>query len=386
MKTADLLKTVLALSLASSVFIGCSDDTSSSTESSTYVTEGVIVDPYITGAVLCEDVDMNGLCGATEQLSSSSDANGIFGFENNLTSGSHVIVHTHGVHEGKTYDLNISGLVADDGTIAVVSPLTTFETKGLTTSEIALILNTAATAAGVTGWVIDAEDITANPLSAGLVDKTISTLTDDDLVNIQASLASYGILKIMSGSQALSALSPTELLVSGTDGELHEIAKVMIGGIANALNRAMLTSIKSGINTGKTSMVSMSGGMISQSKADAGLPEPTTNLIIKVAVSIIDRLAEIGYTTCNATDGNVTAALTAVGNNEAAIAGQAINLGTQLYGLTYHNSMKSEFSAPYGAALNGIFSAVSSIETGYNAKENGHSTIRFDSSNNLVAE
>ena len=394
MKTTNLLKTALVISLASFLFVGCSSDDDNDSvwtgDTSTAVVEGVIVDPYIEGAVLCEDVNLDGECTGLEQNSSASTVDGVFGFDNNLTAGAHIMVKTQGMHEGKEYDLNISGLVADDGSIDVVSPLTTFETKGLTTTEIANILTTAAEEAGVSGWSISSSDVNSNPMDAGLADKTISTLTDEDLVNIQASLASYGILKIMSGSDALSALTPTELLVSGTSGELHEIAKVMVGNIAATLNKALLTTIKSGIDSGRTTMVTMttmSGGSMSQATADAALPEPTTTLVIKVAVSIIDRLAGIGYTTCNATDGNVTAALTAVSDNSTAVAAKAEELGTQLYGLTYHDAMDSELSNLYGGVvLNGMFSAVPNIETGYDAEEAGHTTIRFDSSNNLVAE
>ena len=386
MKTTNLLKTTLAISLTTFLFIGCSSEDSASETNDTSV-QGVIVDPYIEGAVLCEDVNKDGVCNASEQNSSSSTSAGVFGFNNELTAGSHIIIKEQGIHAGKRYDLNISGVVSSTGSIDVVSPLTTFETKGLTTTQIAEILNKAATDSGLTSWAITADDITADPLSDGLEDKKISDLSDSDLVNIQASLASYGILKIMSGSDALSELSPTELYYSGMGlnghTELLEITKVMLSNIVATLNKTMLTTVKTGIDTGKGAMVQ---GGIPQTTANTGLPEPTASLIIKVAVSIIDRLAEIGYTECNATGGDVSAALTEVGNNQAAITAQAAALGSQMYGLTYHSQMKSSFQGMYALGLTGIFSADSNIENGYNAKENNHSTIRFDSSNNLVSE
>jgi len=286
------------------------------------------------------------------------------------------------MHLGKTYDIDISGVVAEDGSIDVVSPLTTFETKGLTTAQIAEILNNAASDAGVT-WNLNSDDISANPISSGLLDKTISEISDEDLLNIQASLSSYGILKIMSGSEALSALSSTELYTSGMQGELYEISKVMIQNINSSLNTTTLNQIKAGIEQGKGMMTSYN---VPSSMIDAGLPEPTIELIVKVAVSIIDRLAEIGYTTCNATGGDVTAALGEVANNQSQITSSAVTLGTQMYGLTYRNEMKNNFTGNYSAILDGIFASDSNMQVGYNAGENGYTTIRFDSSNNLVAQ
>ena len=389
MNTSKLIKPALAFSLASLIIAGCSSD-STPTDSTnledndiqTFTVDGIIVDPYIEGAILCEDLNKDAQCNEDEQLSSSSTANGVFSFDNNLTAGSHIIIKTQGMHLGKTYDIDISGVVAEDGSIDVVSPLTTFETKGLTTAQIAEILNNAASDAGVT-WNLNSDDISANPISSGLLDKTISEISDEDLLNIQASLSSYGILKIMSGSEALSALSSTELYTSGMQGELYEISKVMIQNINSSLNTTTLNQIKAGIEQGKGMMTSYN---VPSSMIDAGLPEPTIELIVKVAVSIIDRLAEIGYTTCNATGGDVTAALGEVANNQSQITSSAVTLGTQMYGLTYRNEMKNNFTGNYSAILDGIFASDSNMQVGYNAGENGYTTIRFDSSNNLVAQ
>ena len=386
----SLIKPLIAISVASLILVGCgggssSDSTVDITDGDipSYTVEGIIVDPYIVGAVLCEDVNKDASCGENEQTSSISTQNGSFSFDTNLTAGSHIIVKTHGMHEGKMYDLDISGVVANDGTIDIVSPLTTFETKGLTTAQIAEILNNAASASGVSGWNLTSADVGSNPISDGLLDKTISEINEEDLVNIQASLASYGILKIMSGSEALSALSSVELYTSGMSGELYEISKVMIEHINSALNTTILNQIKAGIDQGRNAIIS---SHVPQGTANVGLPEPTIELIVKVAVSIIDRLAEIGYTTCNTSGGDVNAALSEVANNQSEIVSSAMNLGKQMYGLTYRNEMKNNFTGPYKAVLDGVFSFDPNIELGYNAGENGYTTIRFDSSNNLVAQ
>ena len=110
--------------LSVGVFAGCGGGGSGGTISSD-TTIGKIVDPYIVGAVLCEDINKNGICESNEQLSSTSTVDGQFTFSSPLTAGSHIIVKTHGLHNGLTYDLNISGVVDSAGEIEVVSPITT---------------------------------------------------------------------------------------------------------------------------------------------------------------------------------------------------------------------------------------------------------------------
>ena len=97
----------------------------------------------------------------------------------------------------------------------VVSPLTTFETRGLTVLQIAEILNKAASDKGLTGFIVSETDILGDPLSGELLSKNAGDITSANLINIQASLATYGILKIMNGSDSLKALSGNELYTSG---------------------------------------------------------------------------------------------------------------------------------------------------------------------------
>ncbi|MEI6080695.1 MAG: hypothetical protein WCQ53_08695, partial [bacterium] len=62
-----------------------------------------LVDPYIVGAVLFEDVNNDGVQQATEQSSTPTDANGTFTFPNPLTVGSTIrLTATTGSHAGVT--------------------------------------------------------------------------------------------------------------------------------------------------------------------------------------------------------------------------------------------------------------------------------------------
>ena len=283
---------------------------------------GTIVDPYISGATLYQDDNNNSMWDSGEFYSTASDTNGSFAFNDALTPGKNIRIKTQGMHEGETYDLDIAAVVNTQGGVDVVSPLTTLESKGLTSTQIAEIFNLVASDDGITSFTASASSILSDPLQGGLKDKVFTQITDAELNNIQASLAGYGLLKVMEGSTTLKALSGNELYMSGTttSGALYNIAKVMLRNLTNSLNRDklsnindMTTSLKLGLNNaGQTAL------------ADA-VPEPTLDIILGIATSIVDRLAEVGYTTCNATSGTdsekVTAALGQVGTTATALFG-----------------------------------------------------------------
>ena len=365
-------------------------------------TTATLVDPYIIGAILCEDKNKNATCDTGEQLSSATTSNGSFTFDNNLTAGSHIIIKTQGSHEGVTYDLNISGLVDANGSIAVVSPLTTFQTKGLSTTQIAAILNEAAINENITlddnttRWAISANKIGLNPLANSLLDKKIGVLTDSDLTTIQASLATYGILKIMNGSTTLRELNATALYASGMNqnghSEVHDITKAVLSNITSTLSLKMLRDIKSSIDQGRSSLATgiaqhpSFNATSAQTKATQSMPEPSIQIPVKVAVSIIDRLAQVGYEKCNSTSGTpaqkVSAALLDVSGKLATLTNNAIKLGTQLYGLVY----QSNLSGLNISGHNYINDLPADIQAGITAKTNNKSTIRFNASDGLEAK
>jgi len=331
---------VLVLSLL--VAGGCGD--SSEDEINTTPTSGfsgVIVDPYIEGAVLCEDLVENSgvpnnVCDSTELRSSASNAAGSFTFSQTLTPGSHLIIAQQGLHNGKLYDLDLAAVVNSAGTVDVISPMTTLAARGLTESDIAEML----TEAGFTGF--NQASLLGDPMTSGLGDKTISQLTSTDIVNLQASLATYGILRVMDGSTRLKSLTGIELNAAvKSGGALASIVTAMATNIKSALSLTSLQVIDTMIQTAKDS----AGPMAS------AIPDATFDVIIKVAVTIMDRLTQIGYETCNGTTlagsegtaaedvAKVTAALTAVQTEAPAITLLAENLGQMYYGKKNKSSL-----------------------------------------------
>lgn len=313
-----------ALMVCGSILMsGCNSDDDTKKSVVAAAATGVIVDPYIDGAVLCEDVNKNDSCDSGEQLSSASNSEGEFTFSEELSAGSHIIIKTQGKHNGKTYDLNISGVVDTDGNIEVVSPLTTLQARGLSASQIESLL----TEVGLDNF--SSAFLLGDPMSGGLKDKKLSELTAADLANLQASLATYGLLRVMDGSTTLRSLTGTELYAAiQSGGAVHEILSVMVSNIQLALSLANMTVLDNTVAAMQAG--AQSGG------SPVAIPDLTLETVIKTAVAILDRLTTIGYSTCNATSGTdtqkVTAALNAVNTNASAVIANAAKLGQMFYG------------------------------------------------------
>jgi len=292
-----------------SIFTGCtSSDDSSSTPTTNSVVQGVLVDPFIKGAVLCEDLNKDAQCQSSEQTSTTTDSNGKFGFSNPLSVGSHIIMKQQGFHNDVPYTLSLAGVVDADAKIDVISPLTTLQTKDLTNSQIRGLL----TNAGLEN--LSDDDIFANPLEGGIN----SLNTNDKLVRLHATLATYGMLKVMKGSKRLSELSSTQFINSS---QVNQILTAMVSTIKSTLSKENLDSFQTTAN--------------SFNQTGFTAPPVSANVVIKTAVTTIDALTKIAYDTCNQTDGTdtqkVTAALAQMNARKTSIINKISQIGMQYY-------------------------------------------------------
>jgi hypothetical protein len=314
MKKHIILGFTLVLSILSFTSCGSSGGGSESSSSTT----GVLVDPFIEGAVLCEDSDQSGTCDSGEQLSSATDANGEFSFSSALTPDSHIIMKEQGFHNDVPYTLKLAGVVDSEGKIDVVSPLTTLRTKELSASQIRGLLEDA----GLDG--LSDDDIFANPLEGGIN----SLESDDELRRLHASLATYGMLKVMNGSKRLSELSSTEFLNSS---EVDTILTTMVSTITDALSRENLDEFQ---NTADG---------FNQSGFTA--PQVSVNVVAKTAVTAIDAITKAAYNACNQTDGTdaqkVAAAIAKVNEIKNTVMAKVSDIGMQYYA----KENKSTFNA-----------------------------------------
>lgn len=350
---------VATLTLAMLIgMVGCSDDstnpvgdlddnTSILDPSSSTSVSGRVVDPYIVGAVLCEDVNKNASCDSREQKSTLSTEDGNFTFSNELTAGSHIIVETQGKHNGVEYDLTLSGIVTNDGTIDVVSPITTLETKGLTKNQIVEILTTA----GISS--LSATNIVLDPMN-GLSKKL--SITDDELKYLQSSLATYGLLKIMEASNTLSSLSAADIASSS---EINQIATAMVTAIKGSLNQTTFNTIKTQMDTTRGTVPNPNF-----------IPPVTLDVVIQTAVTVMDRVVEAGYNACNLSEGNVTVALIEANATMNQLQNEVSNIAEYYYGLKNRASLQNYQNYLSKDMQNGI--------------SNSSGVLKFDEENRLV--
>lgn len=287
-----ILMLLFVFSLGSLILSGCqsSDSDGSSNEGSDATYSGVVVDPYIEGAVFCEDVNNNGSCDQEEQVSTASTAAGKFTFSEPMTLNSTIIIKTQGKHNGITYTVDLSRTIdsTSDASDQVVSPLTTLNARGLTANEIAAMLQDA----GLTS--ISASDVMTDPMSG--ISELTGAATESDVVKLRSSIAVYAFLRILDGSTTLKSLSATELYTGATTSghKLRDVLQGMISFIKTGLDPASITTLQEQLDA-----------------APVSLPAVSMDDVAKTAVAVADYVASIGYETCNSTSGDDDAKLTA---------------------------------------------------------------------------
>ena len=185
------------------------------------VTQGIVVDPYIEGAVFQEIDPATGA--VLQRQSSPSDEFGSFTFPEPLTPGSIVEmkISNRGLHGGVPYAGILRRLVtADDEYTVVVSPLTTLLANGVSPEELIGIFNDA----GLTGLTIS--DLYADPMD-GLPDMATGAI-GQDLKRLQAAMAANAYMEVTGNFHA----GINEL----NDNKNFEIFTTMLGAILNLLN------------------------------------------------------------------------------------------------------------------------------------------------------
>jgi hypothetical protein len=341
-------------------------------------TSGKLVDPYIIGAVLCQDTNGNNKCDEGEPVSTPTTATGDFSFSEFLTPGRKVSTKVKGDHVGKKYGVTLAGVVADDGSIAVISPLTTLLASDLTPDQVAEILNQAAkdSTSDVLKdgkWEISAADILNDPIGNGLMDKTFSQVNDIELRNVQASLAVYGLIRVMKKAGATVNTSP-EIIESGkSGGDINKVTKKFLEIVSTHITGSKLKNMEGPVS-------------------GVELPEPKMGLIVEVAVRIMDALADAGVAAAKAAKGTtndpVDKAITAIGAKETILAEEAVNeMALTMYG--FRNKAVISSSAVAGLRTEAEATTTSSgnrakaILTGIDA-DTAVKTFEFDSNDGSV--
>jgi hypothetical protein len=157
------------------------------------VISGVVVDPYVEGAVVQE---LTVPARRVVQESSATGADGVFTFQAPLTRGNLVALSVKGLHSGAPYTVRLERRVDVDAGVLVVSPLTTLLAAGRSPEEILGALSTALAGS------LAASDLTADPMARAVIS------TDAKGRQLLAtSIAVGGALQIVGGNAASPELA-----------------------------------------------------------------------------------------------------------------------------------------------------------------------------------
>ncbi len=199
---------------------------------------GVLVDPYISGAIL-QEVAEDGTT-ILQRGSTATDAQGHFEFSAEVQVGS--IIETKisqlGTHVGEPNQVVLRRQIrANDDGLLVVSPLTTLIANDSTETDVEALLQTA----GLTDF--SAGDIYIDPM-AGL-DNLSSSVTSADLTRLQAAMAVANYLeatnKPKSSALDMNTSSEFQIFTSCLDAVQETLSPELFAQITAAQNNSGLT-------------------------------------------------------------------------------------------------------------------------------------------------
>ena len=241
--------------------------------------KGIAVDPYIVNAVFCEDKNNDGVCSPGEQVSTASDALGIFYFPDALTLGSDIIIKTQGIHNGVAYTGDIKRRV-DQSDDLVVSPLTTLLANGWTEQNVIDVLQHSGSITGLT-----AADLKKDPL-AGIETLDAASLTADDFKIVKSTISIDSFLSIMksvlTGSGGgynitYAVFSSPSASINGQTPQWY--VDRMVDRIGGGLDPALVSSISASVAAGSAICTGFGLG---------AAPPATAGDVIRGSVAIAD--------------------------------------------------------------------------------------------------
>jgi len=191
LKLQKLLSLGLILWAAVLLLAGCGSSTNSAgdgTSVSGPAAQGVLVDPYIVGAVL-QEIGADG--GVLQRQSTPTQADGSFSFPGPLTPGSTITIKPSPIpkHNGVDYHGILKRKVGSNasGTV-VVSPLTTLLAGGASEQQV---LDRFA-ASGLSG--LSSADLYADPMAA--ISQTGAVTAGSRLAPLQAAMAANAFMEL----------------------------------------------------------------------------------------------------------------------------------------------------------------------------------------------
>jgi predicted CxxxxCH...CXXCH cytochrome family protein len=209
-----------------------------STATTTGITSGIAVDPYITNARF-EELSADGQT-LIQSSTGASSSTGQFSFSNEIADGSIIRINltSKGQHANAPYAgvIKRKVVVGDTGPV-VVSPLTTLLANGMSPAAVIQMLNSA----GLSGLTED--DLDNDPMIA-LTNKT-GTVTAADLVLLQANMA---VNAFMVANQDFNYGGPATTAV--TIVAFNDVASMVQDSLNPVIFQQMTTAIGTGFTVG----------------------------------------------------------------------------------------------------------------------------------------
>lgn len=375
----SLFVTALFLALT-----GCggssSDSTNTDTTDKTTTKSLTItaVDPYISGAEFYIDLNSNGQYdAATDKLSSAGDNRGEYIFENYTPENDvTILAKSNGQHNGVDYPIALQGRVSSGAETAILNPATTATSAlSITTTELVAILNQFSAKIGDT---VTEDDVLSDPVD-GLLEKPISDLTATDIAKIRTQVILTGLQRIMQGSTEIQKLTDTQFIASATQGQTTEniIYHILDGLVTAVISGVKQSNIDGFLNDSGYQTVLSYGG-----------PTIKTEQFLNVAITILNRITEAGYTACNTYNENLTGNWDGAANVKAIqdaitplinqIGSWGGDLGPRYYAATYQNTI---------ANLTGGSQIISSMSNDANLKAGFDCASKYfeiNTNNNIV--
>jgi len=225
-KTKHLGAMVLAL-CCSLILSACGGSGTTSDQSRTPATAGVLVDPYIVGAVL-QEIAADGST-VLQRQSTVTDDQGRFAFAQPLTIGSTVVmkVSRKGMHAEEPYQGLLRAKVTPaNQDLVVVSPLTTLMASGLSAESAAALLRNA-------GIDLAAGQLSADPMVS--LDPFATSANEEQLAPLRAALAVNAFMETVDGF----GMDAADLQSNAN----FSVLKEMVEAFKNLTNAELIASV-----------------------------------------------------------------------------------------------------------------------------------------------
>lgn len=349
------------------------------------VITGVLLDPYITQAKVCLDVNSNNSCDENELVVETNNS-GAFTFTLTaaLDADAKIIVLNrgsfqapdYGYHAGIPYQLPLSSTVPVGENKLVVTPGSTASTTlNIDEATLVSIINQFSDKIGKT---LTTADLTTDPFS----DLVAHEVDANAIAVLRSNLVLYSVLRTLNAmqaidtTQAINANFATEALIDTS--KTYQLIESIVNNVAAGIDQDLIDEIQTGITQGNQGLIAAS---------QTTMPDISTEVVMSTAAAIADLFVDqsieaviSGLETHNT--GSFTERFDAIATDvingmatlsaESYLPGLVAELGTKTYGAVN----KAHFDSYPSFVRDIIFNNAPLLQQGYEC-EDGHIALGY---------